>query len=72
MTPEQELWTKKAEKLNKVLFALLGRDELVKSWWDSPNYHFKLSTPNEVWNANDEGKRAVIRYVLGQVSGSYS
>lgn len=61
-----------AEKLDIILFAMLGSKELVAKWWDSPNYHFKLSTPNEVWNASDDGKREVINYVLGQTSGSYS
>jgi hypothetical protein len=60
------------DKLEQVLFAMLGREDLVKKWWDSPNYHFKLSTPNEVWNASDDGKREVIEYVLGHASGSYS
>lgn len=61
-----------ADKLDIILLAMLGSKELVANWWISPNLHFKLSTPNEVWNASDEGKQEVIRYVLGHASGSYS
>lgn len=56
------------EKLNRILFSLLGSDELVKRWWDSPNYHFNLSTPNEIWNTDDEGKKRVVKYVLDAAS----
>lgn len=52
------------EKLNKVLFAMLGNNDLVYGWWDSPNRHWEMQTPNHVWENSDEGRVEVIRYIL--------
>lgn len=56
------------EKLNKVLFALLGSDDLVTGWWDSPNRNWNMQTPNTIWEKSREGKVEVIRYILNQAS----
>lgn len=56
------------EKLNKILFAMLGSEHLVDMWWDSPNRHWNLQTPNEIWNGTREGKTEVIRYILSYAS----
>jgi hypothetical protein len=53
------------EKLNIVLFSMLGSDELVGQWWRSPNYHWALSTPDDVWESGEDGKKQVIQYILG-------
>lgn len=52
------------EKLNKVLFGMLGSDALVTRWWDSPNHHWNLKSPNQVWEESENGKVEVIRYIL--------
>lgn len=52
------------EKLNTVLFAMLGNDALVSRWWDIPNRHWDMQTPNQVWKECEEGRVEVIRYIL--------
>jgi hypothetical protein len=54
----------KKEKLNIVLKALVGRDDLVEAWWDSPNRYFSLQTPNDVWMTGADGEQQVVNYVL--------
>jgi hypothetical protein len=48
--------------------ALLGSEELVKRWWESPNYAFNLRTPNEVWNESKDSYKIVVKYVLDALS----
>ena len=57
-------------KLNKMLFGLLGSEELVSKWWNSPNKAFDLKTPNELW-ATDDGKKQVIEYIYQQFEPGY-
>jgi hypothetical protein len=57
------------EKLNIVLFSMLGSDELVERWWRSPNYHWALSTPDDIWESSEDGKKQVIQYILGHAFG---
>jgi hypothetical protein len=52
----------KKRKLNIMLFAMLGSDDLVNRWWESPNLAFENKTPNQVY---EENQRQVIDYVLG-------
>lgn len=61
--------TNKREHLDKVLFAMLGSDELVVGWWSSPNYHFNLSTPNDIWYSGEDGQIEVSRYILSHAYG---
>jgi hypothetical protein len=62
---------KSKEKLNDVLYSMLGSTTLVNRWWDGQNYHFNMSTPNEVWESSDEGKLEVAKYILSHAEGSY-
>ena len=48
-------------RLNSVLFACLGSDELVDKWWDSPNKAFDMITPNEMLDLNPD---YVVKYLL--------
>ena len=57
------------DKYNRILHALLGSDELVQKWWESPNKAFDDMTPSEMW---DRDKDRVKNYLLGQLSGDYS
>lgn len=41
---------------------MLGNDDLVNRWWESPNLAFENKTPNEVFEVN---QKDVIDYVLG-------
>jgi hypothetical protein len=47
--------------LDEILLSLLGSPELVTQWWTSPNEHFKLDTPQQVWNTDP---KAVAAYIL--------
>lgn len=52
---------KTRRKLNVCLFAMLGNDDLVNRWWESPNLAFENKTPNEMYEENEQ---QVIDYVL--------
>jgi hypothetical protein len=56
------------DKYNRILYALLGSEELVQKWWSSPNRAFDEMTPNEMLNRD---KDRVKNYLLGQLSGEY-
>jgi hypothetical protein len=56
------------EQYNRILYALLGSDELVKKWWVSPNRAFGDISPIEMWNRD---KDRVKKYLLAQLSGEY-
>ena len=57
--------------LNRILLALVGREELVEEWWLSKNKAFNMKTPNEVYLSNEEGRKQVIDYVLFHYGGNY-
>lgn len=56
---------------DNMLMALLGRQELVDRWWDSPNMHFDFKHPIDVFNLNDDGRQAVVSYVTEHCYGGY-
>ncbi len=56
------------DKYNRILYALLGSNELVQKWWASPNKAFDEMTPIEMLN-RDEAR--VKKYLLAQLSGEY-
>ena len=57
------------DKYNRILYALLGSNELVQKWWSSPNKAFDDMTPIEMW---DRDKDRVKNYLLAQLNGDYS
>ena len=57
------------EKYNQILMALLGKRELIKDWWHSPNRSFNDMTPHQTWKTD---KDAVKNYLRGQLNGDYS
>ena len=57
------------DKYNRILYALLGSNELVQKWWSSPNKAFDDVTPIEMW---DRDKDRVKNYLLAQLNGDYS
>jgi folate-dependent tRNA-U54 methylase TrmFO/GidA len=56
------------DKYNRILYALLGSEELVQKWWESPNKAFDGMTPIEML---DQDKDRVKNYLLAQLSGEY-
>lgn len=57
-------------KVNIILKALLGSDELVVRWWNSPNKAFDGEIPDDLWNTS-EGRKRVYTYVLNQLEAPY-
>jgi hypothetical protein len=57
------------DKYNRILHALLGSNELVQKWWESPNKAFDDMTPSEML---DRDKDRVKNYLLAQLNGDYS
>ena len=55
--------------LNKMLFALIGRNELVEAWWSSPNKGFNSKTPDEVYQSGPDGRKEVARYIFNAYGG---
>ncbi len=58
--------------IDKWLLSLLGRQELVEQWWISPNWHFGMKTPIEVYQGTDKQRQSVIDYVWSFMQGDYS
>lgn len=58
--------------LNKYLYALLGRQELVDQWWESPNRAFEGMAPNEVYLSGEDGRKQVAKYIIDNVNPGYS
>jgi hypothetical protein len=56
------------DKYDRILYALLGSNELVQKWWASPNKAFGHISPIEMWNRD---KDRVKKYLLAQLSGEY-
>ncbi len=55
--------------INRHLYTMLGRSELVDGWWDSPNKAFNGKTPDEVYQTGAEGRLSVYQYVIGCSDG---
>ena len=51
------------ERLDKLLAALLGDEDLVDKWWNSPNLAFKAQTPEELIQVHPQ---IVVNYILKQ------
>ena len=51
--------------INKMLYAMLGKADLVDMWWTSPNKGFEGNTPNSIYRTGLEGRRRVYDYVRG-------
>lgn len=56
------------EKLDQVLKAMLGSDELVRHWWNGPNRAFNNRTPSDMFDIDPD---IVVSYILGYASGDY-
>lgn len=59
-------------ELNRILFALLGRTELIDQWWESPNKAFAGNTPNEVYWDGEDGRKRVAKYIISCTEGGGS
>jgi hypothetical protein len=56
------------DKYDRILYSLLGSQELVQKWWSSSNKAFDEMTPIEMW---DRDEARVKKYLLAQLSGEY-
>jgi hypothetical protein len=60
-----------AEYLNTCLLSLVGRQELVDAWWNTPNKAFDCNTPKSVYKEVPGGVTSVTNYILGYCGGGY-
>ncbi len=58
--------------LNRALFSMLGRQELVDQWWENPNRAFEGKTPNEVYWSGEDGRKKVAKYIIDNLNPGYS
>lgn len=56
---------------DNMLMALLGRQDLIDRWWDSPNMHFGMKLPIDVFNSGEDGQASVVSYVTEHCYGGY-
>jgi hypothetical protein len=56
------------EQINRILFALLGNNDVVNLWWQSPNRAFDMKTPRDLWSTNPQ---KVSTYVADQLEHSH-
>ena len=63
--------TLQKDDCDNMLMALLGRQDLVDKWWDSPNFQFGLKHPIDVFNSGEDGRQAVVSYVTEHCYGGY-
>lgn len=59
-------------KCDTMLYQMLGRHDLVKTWWDSPNANWALRTPGQVWSEDAGGPDTVYRYLADHMNPPYS
>ena len=57
-----QIYTK--HTLNRILYGLLGRSDLVDRWWHSSNKGFDGKAPNEVYWSGEQGRQDVAAYIL--------
>ena len=50
--------------LNRILLGLLGREQLIHDWWNSPNRAFDMKTPEEVYQSGPQGRVQVRDYIM--------
>lgn len=50
--------------VDKHLLGLLGSEEFVSRWWDSPNAYFDFRRPIDLWISGEHGQKQVVDYVL--------
>ena len=51
-------------ELDKYLYSLLGREDLVERWWHSKNIAFNNQSPYSVYQSGEEGRKQVNDYIL--------
>lgn len=55
--------------IDKMLYAMLGKQYLVDQWWDSKNHAFDEKTPYETYLTGEEGRNKVYEYVSRHFNG---
>ena len=54
--------------LNMCLKSMLGSQELVDKWYESPNRAFGMQTPLQMLESGDEPRKTVYKYILAQLN----
>ncbi len=50
------------------LRSMLGSQELVDKWYESPNRAFDMQTPLQMLESGDETRKTVYKYILAQLN----
>lgn len=58
-------------QLDRILFGLLNRHELVDQWWTTPNKGFDNQTPDSVYWSGEEGRKRVASYIILHYNGGW-
>lgn len=54
-------------EINRWLWSMLGREQLVYDWWHGANRAFDGQTPEQVYQSGAEGRAQVRDYVQGHL-----
>ena len=64
-----DLMTK--NRLDLLLYLLLGSTDLVQKWWVSPNKAFDDRMPKDVYYQDPNGRKEISDYISAYSSGEY-
>lgn len=49
--------------INRMLYAMIGRSDLVERWWHTKNLAFDGKTPDQIYQVDANGRKSVYNYV---------
>ena len=59
------------QRLDAILYLLLGSTDLVHKWWHSPNTAFDDRFPKDVYYQDPQGRQEISDYISAYADGSY-
>jgi hypothetical protein len=59
------------QRLDAILYLLLGSTDLVHKWWISPNKAFDDMMPKDVYYQDPQGRQEISDYISAYADGAY-
>ena len=59
------------QRLDAILYLLLGSTDLVHKWWNSPNTAFDDRFPKDVYYQDPNGRKEISDYISAYAMGEY-
>jgi hypothetical protein len=59
------------QRLDAILYLLLGSTDLVQKWWISPNKAFDDRMPKDVYYQDPQGRQEISDYISAYADGAY-